>query len=104
MIMKRQEREEELRTMLTTQRGKEEILEILKKHAGIEAGNLPSFGTLLVETVLNYEFSPESGREVSADAELAVSEASSGASEPTRPIEPGDVKFSEPPGREAPGG
>jgi hypothetical protein len=90
--------------MLTTQRGKEEILEILKKHAGIEGGNLPSFGTLLVETVLNYEFPPESGRGASADAELEAAEASSGANQKARPMEPGDVKFSEPPGREAPGG
>jgi hypothetical protein len=89
--MTRAQREAELRELLTTQRGKEELLAILKKHAGIvDEGNLPPFGTLLVETILNYEFPPET--------------------EPrkTEPLpektEPGDVKFDEPPGREAPGG
>ena len=45
--------------MLTTQRGKEELLAILKKHAGIEGGNLPPFGSLLVQAILNYEYPPE---------------------------------------------
>jgi hypothetical protein len=102
--MNRQEREDELRTMLTTQRGKEEVLEILKKHAGIEGGNLPSFGTLLVQTVLNYEFPPEPGQALSADAELEKNAATGGASQAASPTEPGDVKFAEPPGQEAPGG
>jgi len=102
--MNRQQREAELRTMLTTQRGKEELLEILKKHAGIEAGNLPSFGTLLVETLLNYEFPPEAGQEASADEEIAKSQGESGSFPSASATEPGDVKFSEPPGREAPGG
>jgi hypothetical protein len=96
--MNRQQREDELREMLTTQRGKEELLEILKKHAGIEGGNLPPFGTLLVQTILNYEYSPEPGQEPKPSAE---------ENRPT-PIsaqaEPGDVKFNEPPGQEAPGG
>jgi hypothetical protein len=90
--------------MLTTQRGKEELLEILKKHAGIEGGNLPSFGTLLVETLLNYEFPPKPGQEAGAEAELEKSAAASGAIPAASPTEPGDVKFSEPPGQEAPGG
>jgi hypothetical protein len=74
--------------MLTTQRGKEELLAILKEHAGIKEGNLPPFGTLLVETILNYEFPPESDRTGPA----------------AKPMEPGDVKFEEPPGTEALGG
>ena len=102
--MNRQQREDELRAMLTTQRGKEELLEVLKKHAGIEGGNLPSFGTLLVQTVLNYEFPPEPGRGASAEAELEKSAAESVAIPAARDSEPGDAKFSEPPGQEAPGG
>ena len=94
--MNRQQREDELRNLLTTQRGKEEILEILKKHAGIEGGNLPPFGTMLVETILNYEFPAK------PDQEPESAKAKSSASAP--PTEPGDVKFAEPPGREAPGG
>lgn len=90
--MDRQQREAELRALLTTQRGKEEILAILKEHAGIVEGNLPSFGTLLVETILNYEFPPEEG--AGKDWPGTGSEAT----------EPGDQKFEEPPGREAPGG
>src|SRR3954447_21957853 len=102
--MNRQQREDELRAMLTTQRGKEELLEILKKHAGIEGGNLPSFGTLLVQTVLNYEFPPEPGRGASAEAELEKSAAESATVPAPSASEPGDAKFSEPPGQEAPGG
>jgi len=94
--MNRQQREDELRNLLTTQRGKEEILEILKKHAGIKGGNLPPFGTMLVETILNYEFPPRS------DQAPESAKAESDASPP--PTEPGDVKFAEPPGMEAPGG
>jgi hypothetical protein len=88
--MTREQREAELREMLTTQRGKEELLAILKKHAGMEdQGNLPPFGTLLVETVLN-EYPPETQPEPNPPA--------------SPKMEPGDVKFDEPPGREAPGG
>jgi len=32
------------------------LLETLKRHAGMDSGNLPSFGTLLVQTILNYEY------------------------------------------------
>jgi hypothetical protein len=85
--MTRQEREAELNQLLTTQRGKEEVLATLKHHAGITNGNLPPFGTLLVETILNYEF-PEAQDEAPAP----------------RPSAPGDVMFEEPPGREALGG
>jgi hypothetical protein len=102
--MNRQQRKDELRAMLTTQRGKEELLEILKKHAGIEEGNLPPFGTLLVETVLNYEFPPEPGPEARPDTELEANAGGPGAKPTAEQAEPGDVKFSEPPGREAHGG
>ena len=89
--MTREQREAELRELLTTQRGKEEVLAILKRHAGMEGeGNLPPFGTLLVDTVLNYEY-PAGGNQ--REEELA-----------SRPEEPGDVKFDAPPGQEAPGG
>ncbi len=94
--MDRQQREDELRTLLTTQRGKEEILEILKKHAGIEGGNLPPFGTMLIETILNYEFPPSSDQKSEpVDAQSRVT---------PQATEPGDLKFADPPGREAPGG
>ena len=87
--MDRRQREAELRMMLTTQRGKEELLATLKKHAGMEGeGNLPPFGTLLVDAILNYEFPAEPGE---GDA--------------ARPAaEPGDKKFEDPPGTDAPGG
>jgi hypothetical protein len=86
--MDRQQREAELKGLLTTQRGKEEILAILKEHAGIHDGaNLPPFGTLLVDTILNYEFPPEK----EPPAQLP-------------PAEPGDEKFEDPPGQEALGG
>ncbi len=98
MTMNRQEREDEIRNLLTTQRGKEEILEILKKHAGIESGNLPPFGTLLVETILNYEYPPPSDNEPSPAQESRTPAAS------VATAEPGDVKFDAPPGQEAPGG
>jgi hypothetical protein len=93
--MDRQQREAELRLMLTTQRGKEELLAILKEHAGIREGNLPPFGTLLVETILNYEYPPADG--------AGPAPGESAAAVPG-PSEPGDVKFSEPPGRESAGG
>ena len=96
--MNRQQREDELRTMLTTQRGKEELLEILKKQAGIEGGNLPPFGTLLVDTILNYEFPPESDQEPHSHPEATPATVAAEKSEP------GDVKFADPPGQEAPGG
>ena len=94
--MDRRQREDELRTMLTSQRGKEELLEILKKHAGMEGGNLPPFGSLLVQAVLNYEFPPGRG----------------GGSSPGRPparSEPREDRTRRrqvlgAPGREAPGG
>jgi hypothetical protein len=90
-LMNREQREAELREMLTTQRGKEELLATLKKHAGMEdEGNLPPFGTLLVDAILNYEYPPEANPEHSEPA--------------SEKKEPGDVKFDEPPGREAPGG
>jgi hypothetical protein len=89
--MNREQRAAELREMLTTQRGKEELLATLKKHAGMEGqGNLPPFGTLLVDTILNYEF-PD-GAEPGPTRPVSASQA------------PGDIKFDEPPGREAPGG
>ena len=89
--MNREQRQAELRELLTTQRGKEELLAILKKHAGMEGqGNLPPFGTLLVETVLNYEYPAE----LEPEHEEPAPEKK----------EPGDIKFDEPPGREAPGG
>jgi hypothetical protein len=88
--MTRQQREAELHEMLTTQRGKEEILAILKRHAGISDGNLPPFGTLLVDAILNYEY-PDGDQE--ALAPMAA-----------RPQEAGDAAFEEPPGREALGG
>jgi hypothetical protein len=89
--MTREQREAELRNLLTTQRGKEEILAILKQHAGMEdRGNLPPFGTLLVETILNYEFPP--------------GEAQGQAEPVSQKKEPGDVRFDAPPGQEAPGG
>jgi hypothetical protein len=89
--MTREQREAELRQLLTTQRGKEEVLAILKRHAGMEGeGNLPPFGTLLVDTILNYEYP--------ADGDQRQKESVS------RPKEPGDVKFDAPPGQEAPGG
>jgi len=89
--MTRDQREAELRELLTTQRGKEEILSILKKHAGMAGqGNLPPFGTLLVETILNYEYPP--------------GEAPGEATPVSPPKEPGDAKFEAPPGQEAPGG
>ena len=96
--MNRKQREDELRDLLTSQRGKEEILEILKKHAGIEEGNLPPFGTMLIETILNYEFPPVS--EQMPEPKRASAETSPS----TPPSEPGDAKFEDPPGREAPGG
>jgi hypothetical protein len=99
--MDRQEREVELRAMLTTQRGKEELLALLKEHAGLGGeGNLPPFGTLLVDAILNYEYPPQGTAEPGRGA--------GGGSEAGRPAveraEPGDAKFEEPPGREAPGG
>ena len=68
----------------------------------MKEGNLPPFGTLLVETILNYEFPPE-----------PASSAPAGNGDETAPLasdpaldkkEPGDAKFSQPPGQEAPGG
>jgi hypothetical protein len=101
--MDRRQREEELRTMLTSQRGKEELLATLKKHAGMEEGNLPPFGTLLVETILNYEYAPEGTPEQGAGAGAGVE--SRGASKPaSEKVEPGDVKFDQPPAQEVPGG
>lgn len=88
--MNRQQREVELREMLTTQRGKEELLATLKQHAGMQDGNLPPFGTLLVETILNYEYSDDPTW--SEPEAVLVAE------------EPGDAKFSEPPGQESLGG
>jgi hypothetical protein len=89
--MDREQRKAELAEMLTTQRGKEELLATLKKHAGMEGqGNLPPFGTLLVDTILNFEFPPQT-EQAQTDP---VSERKA----------PGDIKFDEPPGREAPGG
>ncbi len=84
--MDRQQREAELHQLLTNPRGKEEVLAILKKHAGMEQGNLPPLGTLLVETILNYEFPP------------------AGEEEPKSTQTITDEKFEEPPGMEAPGG
>jgi hypothetical protein len=89
--MNREQRESELREMLTTQRGKEELLSTLKKHAGMDdQGNLPPFGTLLVETILNYEYPADTGSKPEAPG--------------SGKREPGDVKFDDPPGMEAPGG
>ena len=89
--MTREQREAELRDLLTTQRGKEEILSILKKHAGmVGGGNLPPFGTLLVDAILNYEYPTD---EDQAEPQPV-----------TRKQAPGDMKFDAPPGQEAPGG
>ena len=104
--MDRQQREAELRTMLTSQRGKEELLATLKEHAGMKEGNLPPFGTLLVETILNYEYSPEGEQEPGSSAATGVGvENAPDTSNPALDKgEPGDVKFSQPPGQEASGG
>jgi hypothetical protein len=51
---------------------------------------------MLVDTILNYEFPAGTEKEPDpAQAEITASGS---------PTEPGDVKFAEPPGREAPGG
>ncbi|MFO0892872.1 MAG: hypothetical protein U0790_27500 [Isosphaeraceae bacterium] len=99
--MDRQQREAELREMLTTQRGKEELLAVLKEHAGLEGkGNLPPFGTLLVDAILNYEYPSDVAGGPGGEAATGRD-----AGQPAREsMEPGDVKFDEPPGREAPGG
>jgi hypothetical protein len=87
--MNRQQREAELHEMLTTQRGKEEILATLKRHAGMEdEANLPPFGTLLIDAILNYEFPGEQAE----------------AGKARQATKPGDKKFEDPPGTEAPGG
>jgi hypothetical protein len=96
--MNRQQREEELRLLLSTQRGKEELLGILKNLAGLEGGNLPPFGSLLVETILNYEYPSKSDSQTEAKTEA------SSTTPATAKSEPGDVKFEAPPGQEAPGG
>jgi len=88
--MNRRQREAELRMLLTTQRGKEEILSILKEHAGLVGGNLPPFGTLLVDTILNYEHPPEDD----PDAEFGYGEEE----------DPRDIQFAEPPAMESLGG
>jgi hypothetical protein len=99
--MNRQQREAELRAMLTTQRGKEELLAVLKNQAGMEGeGNLPPFGTLLVDAILNYEYPPEG---MAGPARDVGTGHNAGQPAPDR-AEPGDAKFAEPPGREAPGG
>src|SRR5262249_54079937 len=98
--MDRQQREAELRAMLTTQRGKEELLATLKELAGIKEGNLPPFGTLLVETILNYEYPSDGETEPPRD----VGTGDAPARRAPDKSEPGDVKFSEPPGRESAGG
>ena len=102
--MNREQREAELRTMLTSQRGKEELLATLKEHAGLEEGNLPPFGTLLVETILNYEFPPEGTAEPNPGAGVGVGTAPIASDPALEKVEPGDAKFSQPPGQEAPGG
>jgi hypothetical protein len=99
--MDREQREAELRTMLTTQRGKEELLATLKEHAGLKGGNLPPFGTLLVETILNLEYPPEAvAAGAGAHAEIGPAAPNPGLEK----REPGDVKFAQPPAQEAPGG
>src|ERR687897_610017 len=51
--MDRQQREAELREMLTRPRGKVELLSLFKEHAGLGVErNLPPFGTLLVHSIL----------------------------------------------------
>jgi hypothetical protein len=98
--MDRRQREAELRTMLTARQGMEKLLAIYKRHAGLGESNPPPSGSLLVETILNLEYqtqgAPQQGREAAEGHESPRpgSEAR----------EPGDVKFSEPPGSEAQGG
>jgi hypothetical protein len=65
----------------------------------MEEGNLPPFGTLLVETVLNFEYPPE-GPTAGVEPR-GTPDAAKPASEK---VEPGDVKFAQPPAQEAPGG
>jgi hypothetical protein len=89
--MNRRQREAELRMLLTTQRGKEEILSILKEHAGLVEGNLPPFGTLLVDTILNYEHPPEQETEPQYGYEAEEAD-------------PLDIEFAEPPAMESLGG
>jgi hypothetical protein len=98
--MDRRQREAELRTMLTSPQGVEELLVIYKRHAGQGEGNPPPSGSLLVEKILNFEYQtqgvPQQGRKTGdgQDQPRPGSKAS----------EPSDVKFSEPPATEALGG
>jgi hypothetical protein len=64
--MTREQREAELRLMLTSPPGQEELFSLLQHHAGVEERNPPSFGTLLVDTILNYEYPPDEEQEVMA--------------------------------------
>ena len=96
MNRSRDQRELELRQMLATPDGKDALLAILKGHMGLPAGGQPPAGTSLVEAILNREFPPEQGRP--SDAEQGASAT------PRDATEPGDQKFEEPPGTEAPGG
>jgi len=63
-------------------------------------GNLPPFGTLLVHSILNYEYPPEGSSNSGQDGRSGLDAGQPAAEK----AEPGDVKFAEPPGREAPGG
>jgi hypothetical protein len=85
--MDRQQRAAELRMTLTSQRGKDELLALLKKHAGLEEGYLPSLDNLHVEIILSGE----------AVEHVPPQQA-------PKETEPGDVKFSDPPAMESPGG
>ena len=99
--MDRQQREAELRTMLTTQRGKEELLAVLKKHAGLEGqGNLPPSGPCWSTPSSTTSIQPGRDNRAGQDADRTPKAEQAAAER----AEPGDVKFAEPPGREGAGG
>jgi hypothetical protein len=90
--------------MLTSQRGKEELLATLKEHAGMTQGNLPPFGTLLVETILNYEYPSEAETAPRGEMGIGVGHTSQATSPALDLREPGDLKFAQPAAQEASGG
>lgn len=63
ILMKRSEREQELRDLLRHPSGRDELLQLLAKYMNLGPGETLPVGTPLIPTILRYEFEePSEGR------------------------------------------
>jgi hypothetical protein len=64
--MRRNQREAELKGMLASHAGRNQLTQLLRQHLNMPAGQLP-LGTPFIQTILDHEFKDEPIQEITAE-------------------------------------